>query len=257
MKLLKDKVVVVTGGCGLLGMEFVKGILRNGGICIISDIQDACGLNSKLCLNDEIVYNFEFTNLDINSKESIIAVIDRINKKYGRIDALVNNAYPRNKNYGRHFFEVEYKDFCENVNLHLGGYFLMCQQFANYFKSQGCGNIINIASIYGVIPPKFEVYNNTNMTMPVEYAAIKSGIIHLTKYVAKYLKSSGVRVNAISPGGVLDNQPDTFIKEYNKICSSKGLLDKTDIVGTLLFLLSDDSKFINGQNIIVDDGFSL
>ena len=71
MKLLKDKVVVVTGGCGLLGMEFVKGILRNGGICIISDIQDACGLNSKLCLNDEIVYNFEFTNLDINSKESI------------------------------------------------------------------------------------------------------------------------------------------------------------------------------------------
>ena len=159
---------------------------------------------------------------------------------------MVNAAYPRNKNYGRHFFDVEYEDFCENVSVHLGGYFLTSQQFAKYFAETGCGNIINISSVYGVIAPKFEIYKDTPMTMPVEYAAIKSALIHLTKYMAKYLKDKNVRVNCISPGGILD-----------KHCLSKGMLDPEDIMGALVFLLSDASKFINGQNIIVDDGFTL
>jgi len=195
--------------------------------------------------------------LDITSKESVNSLIEAAKSKFGRIDGLVNNAYPRNKNYGRHFFDVEYKDFCENINLHLGGYFLTCQQFAQYFKSQDSGSIVNISSIYGVIAPRFEIYKDTNMTTPVEYAVIKSALIHLTKYIAKYLKGSGVRVNSISPGGILDNQPESFIRNYNSLSLTKGMLDKKDILGTLLFMLSDDSKFINGQTITVDDGFSL
>ena len=105
--------------------------------------------------------------------------------------------------------------------------------------------------------PKFEIYNRTNMTMPVEYAAIKSGLIHLTKYMAQYFKADQIRVNAISPGGILDNQPQSFLNEYKKHCAMKGMLDPSDIVGALIFLLSDHSKYVNGQNIIVDDGFSL
>ena len=95
------------------------------------------------------------------------------------------------------------------------------------------------------------------MTVPVEYAAIKSGMLHLTKYMAKYLKGKNIRVNAISPGGILDSQPKEFLSEYNKQCSTKGMLDSNDLNGTLIFLLSDMSSYINGQNIIVDDGFSL
>ena len=131
------------------------------------------------------------------------------------------------------------------------------QAFGKYFKKQGHGNIINFASIYGVIAPKFEIYDNTAMTIPVEYAAIKSGMLHLTKYMAKYFKGMNVRVNAISPGGILDGQPDEFIRKYNQECSTKGMLDGKDLNGTLIFLLSDMSSYVNGQNLVVDDGFIL
>lgn len=257
-ELLRNRVVVVTGGAGLLGKELVKGIVKCGGIGIIADINEIKGRETEneftaSGLNER----YEFVRMDITSKASIRQVIEYLHDKYGKIDALVNNAYPRNENYGRKFEDVEYDDFCENVNLHLGGYFLVSQQFAIYFKKQGYGNIVNISSIYGVIAPRFEIYEGTNMTMPVEYACIKSAIIHLTRYMAKYFKAYNIRVNCISPGGIFDNQPEKFMKEYNRFCLQKGILDKDDIVGTLIFLLSDLSRYINGQNIVVDDGFSL
>ena len=141
--------------------------------------------------------------------------------------------------------------------MNLGGYFLTSQLFAKYFEKQGYGNIINLASIYGVIAPRFEIYNNTPMTMPVEYAAIKSGLIHLTKYMAKYFKGKNIRVNTISLGGIEDHQPESFLKAYKEFCLNKGMLDAEDVSGTVLYLLSDLSEFVNGQNIVVDDGFTL
>ena len=96
----------------------------------------------------------------------------------------MNSAYPRNANYGRKFEDVTYEDFCENIDMGIGGCFLLSQQLVHIFKKQRYGNIINIASIYGVIPPRFEIYEGTEMTMPIEYAAIKAAIIHLTKYFA-------------------------------------------------------------------------
>ena len=195
--------------------------------------------------------------MDITNKDSVSALIATISEKYGRIDALVNSAYPRNKNYGKHFFDVTYDDFCENVGLNLGGYFLTSQQFAKFFYEQGYGNIINLASIYGVVAPRFEIYNDTPMTTPVEYAAIKSGLIHLTKYMAKYFKGKHIRVNTISLGGIEDRQPEPFLKAYKDFCLNKGMLDAKDVCGTVLFLLSDLSEYVNGQNIVVDDGFTL
>ena len=256
--MLKDKVIVITGGAGLIGKEFVKSIIENNGIAIIADINEQIGLDVKENLSKELnTKNIDFIQLDITSKESLNKCINHLDKKYKKIDALVNNAYPRNKNYGRHFFDVEYEDFIQNLSLNLGGYFLTSQCFSNYFKKQSYGNIINISSIYGVVAPKFEVYENTSMTMPVEYAAIKSGLIHLTKYMAKYFKGMNIRVNALSPGGILDKQPESFLEKYKEKCLNKGMLENSDLKGTLVYLLSDMSKYVNGQNIIVDDGFSL
>jgi NAD(P)-dependent dehydrogenase (short-subunit alcohol dehydrogenase family) len=95
------------------------------------------------------------------------------------------------------------------------------------------------------------------MTMPVEYNIIKHGLISMMKYIAKYYKGFNIRTNCISPGGIFNNQPKEFLEKYNKYALNKGILDKSDINGTLLFLLSDLSKYINGQNIVVDDGWSL
>jgi len=245
--MLKNKVVVIIGANGLLGREFVKACLENNAKVIASDIID----------NFEIRDNLVYKKCDITNKDSILDLINFSKEKFEKIDAVVNTAYPRNKNYGRKFEEVEYKYFCENVNLHLGGYFLVSQQFAEFFKKQGYGNIINIASIYGIIPPRFEIYENTNMTMPIEYNVIKHGIISMTKYIAKYYKGYNIRANCISPGGILNNQSKEFLEKYNQYALNKGMLNKSDINGTLLFLLSDLSEYVNGQNIVVDDGWSL
>ena len=242
---LENKVIVVTGGNGLLGKSFVKAINKAGGIPVIADI------------NEKSEMDYAYVKLDITSKKSIIKAIKHIDKKYGHIDGLINNAYPRNKNYGQLFENVDYEDFCDNLNMNLGGYFLTSQQFITYFQKQGYGNVINISSIYGVITPRFEIYNNTEMTTPIEYIAIKSALINLTKYMAKYFKGSNIRFNSVSLGGIFNNQPDSFIQGYNSYCLNKGMLDPKDINGVIIFLLSENSTFINGQNIIVDDGFTL
>lgn len=256
--MLNDKVVIVTGGAGLIGQEFVKAITEQQGIAVVADINEENSVQVKKKLNQELDSTcIDSIHLDITSRPSITAMIDVLHARYGRIDAIVNNAYPRNKNYGRHFFDVEYSDFCENVTLNLGGYFLTSQQLALYFKKQGFGNIVNIASIYGVVAPKFEIYDNTKMTMPVEYAAIKSAVIHMTKYMAKYFKGMNIRVNTLSPGGIFDHQSTPFLEAYRKQCINKGMLDKADLCGTLMYLLSDMSAYVNGQNLTVDDGFSL
>jgi len=255
--MLKGKVVVITGGAGLIGKEFVKAVIENDGIAVIADIVDLSENIAQLGFSKENLKSIDSIVMDITDEISINKAIDVISKKHKKIDALVNNAYPRNKNYGHHFFDVNYSDFVENTGLNLGGYFTASQQFAIYFKNQGYGNIVNISSIYGAIPPKFEVYGKTGMTMPVEYAVIKSGLIHLTKYMAKYFKGLNIRVNTLSPGGILDHQQKEFIESYNAECLTKGMLDKSDLKGTLIYLLSDMSQYVNGQNIIVDDGFSL
>jgi NAD(P)-dependent dehydrogenase (short-subunit alcohol dehydrogenase family) len=254
---LDGAVVVVTGGAGLLGRVFSQDIARNGGVAIVADIDMAAAERVISELPSECRARACAMKLDITDSTSIGALISDVVERYGRIDSVVNNAYPRNSNYGRKLEDVTYADFCQNVSLHLGGYFLVAQQFGLYFRGRKKGNIINMASVYGVIAPRFEVYEGTQMTMPVEYAAIKSAVIHLTRYFAQYFKDDQIRVNSLSPGGVFDRQPESFLRNYRDFCSSKGMLDGADISSVLLFLLSDASQYLTGQNLVVDDGFSI
>ena len=255
--MLNDKVVVVTGGAGALGRVFVAAIARMGGTAIAADVN----IEAARRVADEWQAqpgggSVVAAELDITRKDSVFALIVSLQERFGRIDAVVNNAYPRNKNYGRRLEDVTYEDFCANVDSHLGGYFLVAQQFCMAFKAQGHGNLINMSSIYGLMAPRFEVYKGMPMTMPVEYAAIKSAVVHLTRYFAQYFKGNGIRVNCLSPGGILANQQADFLAAYNAHCASKGMLAPEDVVGALLYLLSDESRYMTGQNMIIDDGYS-
>jgi NAD(P)-dependent dehydrogenase (short-subunit alcohol dehydrogenase family) len=254
--MLEGQVVVVSGGAGLLGATFCERIAREGGTPVVADVDfdQAQRVAREIQAGD---LNAFAVSLDITNGAQIEQLIIDVRTRFGRIDAVVNNAYPRGKNYGRVLADVEYADFCENLSLHLGGYFLISQKFASAFKSQGHGNIINIASIYGLFAPRFELYEGTSMTMPVEYAAIKAGVIQLTRYFAQYYRSDGVRCNALAPGGIRDNQPEEFTTKYDAMCGTQGLLDPADLAGALMFLLSDSSKFVTGQTLVVDDGWSL
>ena len=252
---LAGKVVVVTGGAGLLGRAFTAGIVERGGTAIVADIDVARAAEVASALRG--AGRAIPMALDITQVASVTALIDECVSRCGRIDAVVNNAYPRNHAYGRALEDVTYADFCENVGLHAGGYFLVAQRFAVHFASAGGGNIVNMASIYGTLPPRFDVYEGTSMTMPIEYAVIKAGIIQLTRYFAQYYKARGIRVNALSPGGIRDAQPESFLTRYGALAGVKGMLTPTDLVGALAFLLSDESRYMTGQNLVVDDGFSL
>lgn len=256
---IKNKIIVVTGGAGQIGKEFIKAIARNGGIAIIADINESFGLQVKDQIVSEIkCENIDFIQMDITLKESLDKAIEILSNKYGKIDALVNNAYPRTHSWGKKgFFELDYEDISANLSMHLGGYILTSQEFAKYFKKQGYGNIVSISSIMGVYAPKFENYIGTNMQSPIEYSVIKAGIIHMSRYLAKFLKNTNIRSNVIAPGGILDNQPESFLKAYRNCCVSKGILDPQDICGTLVYLLSDASKFVSGQTIVVDDGWGV
>lgn len=256
---LKNKTILITGGAGLIGSAFSESCAKYRANVVVVDIEARKGneLVNKIkrtTQNESVI----FQKCDITNPTQINKLTKSIINKFGKIDALVNSAYPRNKHYGRRFEDVEYKDFCENINQHLGGYFLMSQKVADIMKKQNYGNIINIASIYGFSAPRFEIYKGTKKTCPVEYSAIKGAIVNLTKYLASYLGRYNIRVNAISPGGVLTNEPEVFVKNYlKKVILGKRMAKTDDLTEVLVFLLSDASKYITGQNIVVDGGWTL
>lgn len=255
--MLQDKVVVIIGGAGLLGRRIARNVALAGGLPVVADIdaERACQAAGEAGAGLDAKALSMVT--DISSEESLKATMDAVVDAHGRMDAVVLAAYPRNSNYGRKLDDVTYEDFCENVSLHLGGYFHAAKLFAQRFRKLGGGNVLVCSSIYGSAAPRFEIYEGTPMTMPVEYAAIKSALNHLVKYFAKYYKKTGVRFNCISPGGVLDAQPESFLAAYNSHGMTKGMLDPEDFDGAILFLLSDMSVYVNGQNLVVDDGWTL
>lgn len=260
--MLKNKIIILTGGSGLLGQEFSKSIADKGGNVIVADINKNIDDDfQKIIDNND---NIEFYHLDVTLKESINDIIAYASKKYQKIDAWINNAYPKtkenltkNREYSDEFLEMDYHTFCNSIKLNLGSIFISSQLISKYFINQGYGNIINISSIYGVISPRFEIYKDTKMTMPIDYAVNKSALIQFTKYLAKYFKGKNIRVNSLSPGGILNNQPKSFIENYKRFSLNDSMLNKEDLSGALLFLLSDSSSSINGQNIIIDDGWTL
>jgi len=197
--MLKNKTIIITGGSGLLGSAFSIISAEYGANVVIIDIDKKKSDNlvkqiKEKTGNDKIIY----LKCNITSLNDIKKAIDIILNKFGEINVLVNSAYPKNKNYGKKYEDVTYEDFCENINLHVGGYFLITQQISKIMMKQNYGNIINIGSIYGFAAPRFEIYEGTEMTVPVEYAAIKGAIINLTKYLASYLGKYNIRVNCIS-----------------------------------------------------------
>ncbi len=253
--MLSGHKIVIAGAGGLLGARVVASALEQGARVVAVDI-DLEAMSTKLTTQgcDLDSPNLQLVRLDVTNEIELKAFfID-----YKGITGAVNGTYPRNKTYGAHFFDVSLASFNENLSLHLGSTFLFTQQCAAYFKvHEEPFSLVNISSIYGVIAPKFKVYNNTPMTMPVEYAAIKSAILHLNKYVSAYVNDSRFRINSVSPGGLFDNQDEHFLKAYKEETRGTGMLEVDDVVGSIIFLLSTQSKFVVGQNIVVDDGFSL
>lgn len=242
---LEKKIIVVTGGSGFLGQEFLNSIRLAGGIGINADIS---------CENNLDNNTFK---LDITSEKSVNDLISELVKKYGKIDGWVNNAYPRTKDWGAKFEDIPLDSWKQNVDMHLNGYFNCCQRVLIQMKEQQSGSLINISSIYGLLGPDFGVYEGTKMTMPAAYSAIKGGLNNFTRYLASYYGADTIRVNSISPGGIWDNQPESFVNAYNNKVPMKRMGTPKDIAPSVVFLLSDEASYITGHNLVVDGGWSV
>jgi len=245
----RERTAVVTGGWGLIGREIVKGLAQYGAKVYVADQNEDAA--RALFQN-----NIKFICLDITDEQSVCSALKNIVLKSGKIDILVNCAYPRTKDWGAKFENVKFESWKQNVDDHLGGYFLMCKEAARIMKEHGGGSIINLSSIYGVVAPDFSIYEGTEMTMSAAYAPIKAGIIAMTKYIATYFGGDGIRANTISPGGIFDNQAPSFVEKYSQKTPMGRMGKPQEIVGAVIFLASDASSFVTGQNILVDGGWT-
>jgi NAD(P)-dependent dehydrogenase (short-subunit alcohol dehydrogenase family) len=252
---LDEEVVLITGGCGKIGSALAEKLLLKGYKVLIGDINK----NNLIKLNKKLNSpNLEIFVGDLTSKKYIDKFISLGLKKFKKIDGLIHCSYPKSKKWGVGFEKINESSLKEDLYNQLGATIILSRTIIKYFLKKRKGNLILLSSIQGIQSPKFEHYHNLNISSPIEYSAIKSGIISISKYLAKYYKNKNIRINSISPGGIKDtSQPKLFVKRYKESCNSKGLLDGSDLSGLVLFLLSNQSKYITGQNLVIDDGWSL
>jgi len=253
--ILEGKTAVVTGGAGLIGEEIVKALAEAKADVIIGDIDTDTGKRLEEKLSKEGL-EIDFINLDINDQNSILDIIKSVEDRYGTIDIWINCAYPRTDDWGEKFEDISYESLEKNVDMHLNGYFLCCQKIAEYMKKKEGGIIINFSSIYGTVGPRFDIYEDTDMTMPAPYSMIKGGIISFTKYLATYYAKYNIRVNAVCPGGVYDGQKESFVKKYGQNTPMGRMAEPEEIAGPVLFLCSEAASYITGEVLMIDGGWT-
>lgn len=241
---MNKKNVIIFGGKGLIGNTLMQSHL-------LTDKYEL--INLDLSVQKNSYPNFK---CDVLKNKEIESKINKISNIYGPIYGVINSTYPKvlqKKKPGN----INSNLFSKEIADHFKSFLNTTQIACNYFiKKKIHGKIINFASIYGEFIPRLEIYKRTKMGVPMQYLIAKNSLITMTKYFSKYFLKKKININSISPGGIYDFQDIKFINNYRKFCST-GMLEAADLIGTTDFLLSENSKKITGQNIIIDDGFTL
>ena len=251
---LKGKNVALTGGCGNLGRIMAKHLLDFGANVFIVDVIDTPPA--------ELSVNTEYIKCDLSNTDSIRSMFEQIDAN-GGLDVLINNAAYGGGAGGKRMTKTRMEDFDDETWAYgldgtVGVTFRCIRESIPFFKKNGGGAIVNIASMYGIVAPDHSIYGDTGSNSPVTYGAGKAGVVQLTKYSASYLAKDGVRVNSITPGPfpkVSATDPD-----FLKILQKKTMLGRTgdpnELAGALILLCSDASSFMTGANIVVDGGWT-
>lgn len=244
----KDKVVLVTGAGSQLGSVLSQALRQAGAKVVGLDLE----------IPQDKAEGINYYKLDNTNKKQVIKVFGDIMTKYKKIDVLVNNA---GVSTFAPFEERAEKDFDWVMDVNLKGTFFCIQAYVNLYDQYKlkAGSIINIGSIFGVVSPDFRVYTDCPRKNSEIYGATKAGIIQMTKYFAVHLADRGIRVNAVSPGGILNPknpQGEDFQKNYGFRCPMKRMANEQEIPGAVIYLASDCASYTTGQNIMVDGGSS-
>lgn len=247
------KVVLITGCAGHIGSAVCQKFLNAGAVVIGMDI------NSETKHMKTTVGAFEFLQVDLEDNSDIVKSCAYLAKKYRQLDVVINNAAfvgtSSLSGWGVPFEQQTIETWRRAVDVNLTSVFSICQQTYGMLKNSKSASIINIGSIYANLGPDWNLYEGTSMSNPAAYSASKGGVVQLTRWLATTLKPN-IRVNTISPGGIYRGQPESFVKKFVERTPLGRMATEEDIIGTILFLSSDLSAYITGQNINVDGGWS-
>lgn len=266
---LRDEIIIITGAAGLLGEMHAETVLEAGGKAVLLDI-DKEKLNSKLkVLQKSYADNVLGLTCDITNKSELKKILNLVLGKYGKITGLINNAandpkvdHDNNSQVLTRFENFPITRWQQDLNVGLTGSFLCSQIFGEYMAQNKKGVIVNIASDLSVIAPDQSLYaveglpDNSQPVKPISYSVVKTGIIGLTKYLATYWSGCNIRVNAISPGGVYNNQNEEFVKRLEDKIPMNRMAQRDEYKGSILYLLSEASSYLTGFNLVVDGGRS-
>jgi NAD(P)-dependent dehydrogenase (short-subunit alcohol dehydrogenase family) len=266
---LSGRTAIITGGGGLLGIRHGEAIAAAGGIPIIVDIKADAALAVSEDLRERFGVPAMGVEADITVKEAWEEIISTVIERFDRADILVNNAANNPKvdkgslkNLTR-FENFSLRQWSDDFAVGVTGAFLGCQVVGKTMADQGKGVIVNIASDLSVIAPDQRIYRTEGFpedqqnVKPVSYSVVKHALIGLTKYLATYWAEYGVRVNALSPGGVYVNQPDDFVERLSKLIPAGRMARDDEYQAALLFLCSDASSYMTGHNLVMDGGRSV
>ena len=252
---LSSKIIIITGGAGLLGSRLAEIIISNNGTPIILDNDNKKIVKLKKNVNKKNL--IECHKVDITNKKQIKNTIDKIYKKYKKIDCLINNAgyNPKLGLKNNKFENFTIKQWEKEIQIGLTGSLVVTQETVKRMIKQRNGNIINISSDLGVIAPNQSLYSKNNKK-PISYSVVKHGIIGFSKYLATYLAEYNIRSNTLCPGGISNNQPKEFLSKIKKLIPLKRMAKINDYDGIILYLCSDYSSYMTGSTIVCDGGRS-
>ena len=263
---VRDRVVIVTGGAGLLGRAYGAALVRAGARVVLADI-DRSGVESaaRALAPEGAVVGL---TVDVTNEHSVEALIRGTVARFDRIDALVNNAAldpkadrDRAADLTMPFEQFPLDQWNRALAVNLTGMFLCARAVAPTMLARRTGTIVNVSSTYGLVGPDQRLYESAEpggppAFKPVSYSVTKSAVIGLTRYLATYWAGRGIRVNTLTPGGVMHDQPPEFVRRYSERTPLGRMARRDEYCGALLFLLSDASSYMTGSNLVVDGGWT-
>ncbi|HEY6301833.1 MAG TPA: SDR family oxidoreductase [Terriglobales bacterium] len=265
---LTGRVALITGGAGLLGEQHARAIAAAGGIPILVDVQRQRASEKAAALSREYSVAAIGCAADITKQSEIEALRDEILARFGRLDILINNAANNPKmeaNTQVNFSRLENFPLAQweaDIAVGLTGAFLCSKVFGSHMAGNGGGVIVNVASDLALIAPDQRIYRQPGVpeqmqpVKPVTYSVVKSALVGLTRYLASYWADKKVRVNAISPGGVYNGQPEDFVMRLTNLIPLGRMAAINEYRGAIVFLCSDASSYMTGTNLVVDGGRS-
>ncbi len=266
---IENKIVVITGGAGLLGSKHAEAVIEGKGIPVLVDVSGSAIKDARIRLEEKYgsTCRVEGYVADVTDFGEMQKTAEALLDRYGHIDALINNAANNPKVEGNsdnmkalRFENFPLKMWMEDLSVGLTGSFICAQVFGAVMAEQGSGVILNISSDLGIIAPDQRIYRKEGRSdeeqtiKPVTYSVIKHGLIGLTKYLATYYAEKGIRVNALCPAGVWNGQDEEFLRKLTNLIPMGRMADVEEYKSSVLYLLSDASSYMTGSTMIVDGG---